>query len=84
MPPLPSYPLESVSPVPTEIATDFPVVGPTPDFAYESVPNSCKAPEVFDSVPSLIAADWHMPNPQKNYDWLMPKAPHQDRLAHAR
>ena len=46
------------------------------DFAYESaVPNTCKAPEVFDPVLSLIAADWqHMRNPHKNYDPLTPKA----------
>jgi hypothetical protein len=44
------------------------------DFAYEPMPNSCKAPEVFDPVPSLIAADWHMRNPTKNYGLLTPKA----------
>jgi len=38
------------------------------------MPNACKAPEVFDPVPSLIAADWHMRNPHKNYGLLTPKA----------
>ena len=85
-----SHPPEPVSPVPTEIATDLPVVELTPeerreslraagikvrDFAHESaMPNACKAPEVFDPVPSLIAADWHMRNPHKNYGLLTPKA----------
>jgi len=32
--------------------------------------NACKAPEVFDPVPSIIAADWHMRNPHKNYGLL--------------
>ena len=83
-----SHPPEPVSPVPTEIATDLPVVELTPeerreslraagikvrDFAYEPMPNACKAPEVFDPVPSLIAADWHMRNPHKNYGLLTPK-----------
>jgi len=84
IPPLPDHLPEPVSPVPTEIAMDLPVVERTPDFAYESVPNSCKAPEVFDPVPSLIATDWHMRNSHKNRSLLMPKAPHQDRLARAR
>jgi len=44
------------------------------DFAYEPFPNSCKAPEVFDPVPSLIAADWHMRNPAKNYGLVTPRA----------
>lgn len=44
------------------------------DFAYEPLPNACKAPEVFDPVPSLIAADWHMRNPTNNYGLLTPKA----------
>jgi hypothetical protein len=85
-----THPPEPVSPVPTEIATDLPVVEPTTeecresllaagikvrDFVYEStMPNASKAPEVFDPVPSLIAADWHMRNPQKNYGLLTPKA----------
>jgi len=43
------------------------------DFAYEPMPNSSKAPEVFDPVPCLIAADWHMRNPEKNYGLLSPK-----------
>ncbi|KAI0245049.1 hypothetical protein BJV78DRAFT_1289438 [Lactifluus subvellereus] len=37
------------------------------DFIYEPVPNSCKAPEVFDHPsPPLITADWHMQNTQRN------------------
>ena len=84
-----SHPPEPASPVPTEIATDLPVVELTAeerreslraagikvrDFAYDSVlPNARKAPEVFDPVPSLIAADWHMRNPHKNYGLLTPK-----------
>lgn len=43
------------------------------DFAYEPMPNSNKAPEVFDPVPSLIAADWHMRNPENNRRLLNPK-----------
>ena len=43
------------------------------DFAYEPMPNSSKAPEVFDPVPCLIAADWHMRNPHKNFGLLSPK-----------
>ena len=74
VPPLPNHPPEPVSPVLTEIATDLPGVDRTPNFAYESVPNSCKAPEVSDSGPSLIAADWHMRNPHKNYGLLTPNA----------
>jgi hypothetical protein len=44
------------------------------DFAFEPTPNSSKAPEVFDPVPCLIAADWHMRNPDKNHGLLSPKA----------
>jgi hypothetical protein len=44
------------------------------DYAYEPLPNARKAPEVFDPVPPLIAADWHMRNPSKNYGLLTPKA----------
>jgi hypothetical protein len=44
------------------------------DFAYEPTPNSTKAPEIFDPVPCLIAADWHMRNPDKNHGLLSPKA----------
>jgi hypothetical protein len=44
------------------------------DFAHEPMPNSSKAPEVFDPVPCLIAADWHMRNPDKNHGLLSPKA----------
>jgi hypothetical protein len=44
------------------------------DFIYEHVPNHCKAPELFDPLPSLIAADWHMRNPQKNHGLLSAKA----------
>jgi len=61
------------SPVPTEIATYLAIVEPTPDLTYESVRTSCKASEVFDSVASLIAADWHMRNPHKDYGLLTPK-----------
>ncbi|KAH9989254.1 hypothetical protein BJV77DRAFT_1069595 [Russula vinacea] len=32
-----------------------------------------QSPRVFDPVPSLIAADWHMRNPEKNYGLLSPK-----------
>jgi hypothetical protein len=38
------------------------------------MPNSRKAPEIFDPVPCLIAADWHMRNPDKNHGLLSPKA----------
>ena len=44
------------------------------DFAHEPMPNSNKAPESFDPVPCLIAADWHMRNPDKNHGLLSPKA----------
>ena len=79
---------EPASPAATEIAYDISHVEPLPedhmealraagikvrDFAYEPTPNSSKAPEVFDPVPSLIAADWHMRNPEKNYGLLSPK-----------
>jgi len=43
------------------------------DFVYEPMPKSSKAPEGFDPVPCLIAADWHMRNPEKNYGLLSPK-----------
>ena len=43
------------------------------DFAYEPMPNASKAPEVFDPVPCLIAADWHMRNTHKNFGLLSPK-----------
>jgi hypothetical protein len=79
---------EPVSPAPTEIALDLGDIEQTPeerleslqaagikvrDFAYEPMPNSSKAPEVFDPLPSLIAADWHMRNPDKNFGLLSPK-----------
>lgn len=70
------------SPAPTEIALDIiEYTEPTPeeriralqaegikvrDFALEPLPSSSKAPEVFDPLPSLIATDWHMRNPEKN------------------
>jgi hypothetical protein len=44
------------------------------DFMYEPVPNSCKAPDVFEPSPSLTAADWHMQNPQRNHGLLGGKA----------
>jgi hypothetical protein len=44
------------------------------DFAHEPMPNSSKAPELFDPVPCLIAADWYMRNPEKNHGLLSPKA----------
>jgi len=74
----PATPAEPPSPVPTEIATDLPIVELTPeehklslhaagikvrDFAYEPLPNSCKAPEVSHPVPSLIAAEWQGRSP---------------------
>jgi hypothetical protein len=77
---------EPASPAPTEIAYD---IEQSPeerietlraagikvrDFAYEPMPNSSKAPEVFDPVPYLIAADWHMRNPDKNHGLLSSKA----------
>ena len=80
---------EPASPAPTEIAYDIGHIEQSPeertetlraagikvrDFAYEPKPNSSKAPEVFDPVPYLIAADWHMRNPEKNHGLLSPKA----------
>ncbi|KAF8261321.1 hypothetical protein EI94DRAFT_1746273 [Lactarius quietus] len=78
------------SPAPTEIAPDIPdYTEPTPeeriralqaagikvrDFAYEPQPIADKAPEVFDPLPSLIATDWHMRNPEKNHGVLSGKA----------
>jgi hypothetical protein len=44
------------------------------DFIHEPVPNSCKAPEVFDPLPPLIATDWHMRNPRRNHGMLSGKA----------
>jgi hypothetical protein len=38
------------------------------------MPSSSKAPEVFDPVPCLIAADWLMRNPDKNHGLLSAKA----------
>ena len=72
-PSTPTTPVEPPSPVPTEIATDLPIIELTPkehmlglhaagikvrDFAYEALPNSCKAPKVSKPVPLLIAAEW--------------------------
>jgi hypothetical protein len=80
---------EPASPAATEIACDISSIEQSPeehaetlraagikvrDFAYESTPKSSKAPEVFDPVPCLIAADWHMRNPNKNHGLLSPKA----------
>jgi len=78
------------SPAPTEIALDImEYTEPTPeermralqaqgikvrDFAYEPQPSADKAPEVFDPLPSLIATDWHMRNPEKNHGVLSGKA----------
>jgi hypothetical protein len=77
-PSTPTTPMEPPSPVPTEIATDLPIVELTPkehmlglhaagikvrDFAYKALPNSCKAPKVSDPVPSLIAAEWQGHSP---------------------
>lgn len=78
------------SPAPTEIALDvLEYIEPTPeeriralkaagikvrDFAHEPQPSSSKAPEVFDPLPSLIATDWHMRNPDKNHGVLSGKA----------
>ena len=83
-------PSELNSPAPTEIALDiFEYTEPTPeerirdlkaagikvrDFAHEPQPIADKAPEVFDPVPSLIATDWHMRNPEKNHGMLNGKA----------
>jgi hypothetical protein len=76
-----SHPLPP-SPTPTEIIPDIEPAEITAedcmaallaegikvrDFIYEPMPNSCKAPEVFDHPsPPLIAADWHMRNTQRN------------------
>jgi hypothetical protein len=64
---------ESASPAVTEITYDISHIEQLPeervetlraagikvrDFAYEPMPNSSKAPEIFDPVPCLIAADW--------------------------
>jgi hypothetical protein len=80
---------ESASPAVTEITYDISHIEQLPeervetlraagikvrDFAYEPMPNSSKAPEIFDPVPCLIAADWHMRNPDKNRGLLSPKA----------
>src|SRR6266849_7471431 len=80
---------EPASPAATEIACDISHAEPPPeerietlraagikvrDFAHEPMPVSSKAPEVFDPVPCLIAADWHMRNPDKNSGLLSPKA----------
>jgi hypothetical protein len=77
------------SPVPTEIVPDLEQIQMTPedhiaallaegikvrDFVHEPVQNSCKAPEVFDPLPSLIATDWHMRNPRRNHGMLSGKA----------
>ncbi|KAH9051314.1 hypothetical protein EDB83DRAFT_2397145 [Lactarius deliciosus] len=83
-------PSELNSPAPTEIALDVPeYIEPTPeeriralqaagikvrDYAYEPQPSTSKAPEVFDPLPSLIATDWHMRNPEKNHGMLSGKA----------
>ena len=80
---------EPPSPAATEIAYDIIHIEQSPeeytdtlraagikvrDFAHEPTPNSSKAPEIFDPVPCLIAADWHMRNPDKNHGLLSPKA----------
>ena len=44
------------------------------DFVYEPIPNANKTPKVFDLVPCLISADWHMRNPHKNFSLLIPKS----------
>ena len=76
-------------PAPTEIACDISHIEQPPeepletlraadikvqDFMHESTPNSSKATELFNPVPCLIAADWHMRNPDKNHCLLSPKA----------
>ena len=38
------------------------------------MPNSSKAPEVFDPVSCLITADWHICSLDKNHGLLSPKA----------
>ncbi len=80
---------EPPSPAATEIAYDVSYIEQQPeerietlraagikvrDFAYEPMPNTSKAPEVFDPVPCLIAADWYMRNPRKNLGMLRPKS----------
>jgi hypothetical protein len=45
-----------------------------PDSAYEPTPNASKASEVFDPVPCLIAANWHMRNRTRTLACLVPKA----------
>jgi hypothetical protein len=79
---------EPASPAATEIAYDIgrveqlsegrietlrPAVIKVRDFAYELMTNSSKVPEVFNRVPCLIAADWHVRNPHKNHGLLSPK-----------
>ena len=44
------------------------------DFVYELTPNANKAPEVFDPVPCLVAANWHMRNPHKTFGLFIPKS----------
>jgi hypothetical protein len=44
------------------------------DFAYKPQLTSSKAPDVSDPLPSLIATDWHMRNPEKNHGMLSGKA----------
>jgi len=80
---------EPASPAPTEIANDISHIEQSHeermetlreagikvrDFAYEPMPNSDRAPEVFDPMPSLIIADWHMRNPDKNRGLLSSKS----------
>ena len=84
-----SYCPEPASPAPTEIACDISHIEQpheerletlraagikVRDFAHEPTPNFIKAPELFDPVLCLIAADWHMRNPDKNHGLLSPKA----------
>ena len=84
-----SYCPEPASPATTEIACDISHIEQPPeerletlraagvkvrDFAHEPTPNSIKSPGLFDPVPCLIAADWHMRNPDKNHGLLSPKA----------
>jgi len=44
------------------------------DFVYEPFPNTSKAPEFFDPLSALIAADWQMRNMAKNSGMLPPKS----------
>jgi hypothetical protein len=44
------------------------------DFVYKPMPNSNKSPEVFNSLPCLITADWHMCNLTENHSLPSPKA----------